>query len=295
MAEGEGERAVRPTELSEAEQQWLDGHMMDLHRRVLDEIPAILGEIEAERLQQRTYELAFKPSRVLPKRHWRPSLTAALLAERVHLAHAPDGPHQRTVLRLAAALHEYYDLLDDLVDGDVEAGHEGEVVLTTQLLAPIAMRLLAGIGAGAVDYWADRALRLAGSLHVEQQGVRTFDDYLACIDRQAWLYGMMGGLGAVAADAGDEAVERGEAIGRGVFRFAQLARDLDQRPYEPDGESNAARLASDEAIFDEMARTRRAIDERLSAYPEASRRPIRDHLAVDLEAWRARRRGERAG
>lgn len=109
----------RASDLDPADREQFETHFRDLRDRVLEEVEALLVDLDDDHLAQNVYETAFTDGEVLPKRTQRPSLEPVLLAEQVFRHHGGDAEALGPLIRSTVVIQEYYDMVDDLVDGDV--------------------------------------------------------------------------------------------------------------------------------------------------------------------------------
>ncbi len=246
-------------------------YFRDFYTRGLDYIEALLeDELDSEAARQHVYTLAFKENDALPKRDRRPKTTTAFQADQIHRVHGGDERTRQTLLQFAIVAAEYYDIVDDVVDGDVEPGHERDALLVAQLLMPVLTRLLHRLGDDCVEYWTREAAALVEAPLVHEpseDGDQTGDAYFDLLERQASLRSSITGLAAIVAGADDEAVERAERIGTAVHKLMQFATDLSQYPSDDDP-SNAAAIFDKAEFFAQYQELRDELDEGLSAYPE---------------------------
>ena len=275
---------IRPTELGEAEQEEFDQHVRQLFDRLLDQVKVVLDEIESPELRELTYELAFAPNDVLPKRHSRPQVTIAHLTEQVYLAHSDDAPHLDELLRFAIVVQEYYDTLDDIVDGDVADGHEPQAMVVTQLMMPLMMRMLGRLGPDALDYWTSRALRMVESLYLEKCREKSFESYLSSLEQQSYFFGFATGLAAVVAGEDDETIERAEDIGRTGYKYAQFVLDLFQAGEDDVDNWNALHFLERREVLDYLRQWRDELDDLLADYPERQQFLVKAMFSVEIDS-----------
>jgi hypothetical protein len=246
----------------------LEATVAEFHRRVLDLVETVLERAyDSQDIRNRVYNLAFRPNDVLPKRDRRPKTTTAFIAEQIHRSHGGDPAQRATLVEFGIVVAEYADILDDVVDGDVDEGHEREALLVSQLLVPVMVRTLHRLGGRAVDYWTDDALALVQAPLVhEQSSTPSRAAYLALLDEQASLRSSITGLAAVAADDDERAVERAETVGSVVHRLMQFSTDLHQYG-DNDDPWNAVALFSEDAFVEQVETFRTELATAAEAYP----------------------------
>lgn len=273
--------ALPPDRWDQLERRWRDVEM-----RLLESLEDLLAEIERPTLRARVRRLAFEPNEALPKRSRRPNVTVAFLADGVYRSYADTDEGSKALLQFAAVVHEYYDLFDDLFDGDVDAGYEAEVLGTMQVMMPLVVRLLDRLGGDAAAYWSERAIALMGGPFGELTADPSPSAYLEVVDHQSELFGFVTGVAAIAAGTDDEAVDRAAALGRACFAFEQFALDLEQY-HGDDDRWNAWALLPETAAASELRSRRDAIESLAGQLPGDAGRTIADCFAVDLERLRA--------
>ena len=105
-------------------------HLRAFYRRGLEQVQTLLEEeFDSEEARQHVYRLAFKQNDVLPKRNLRPKPTTAFQADRIHRIHDGDEQTRQTLLQFSIMVAEYYDIGDDIIDGDVKPGHQREALV----------------------------------------------------------------------------------------------------------------------------------------------------------------------
>jgi hypothetical protein len=273
---------IRKTLLRPEEQRYYDDHLAGLSRRLLDQVARILAHIGARELRELSYRLAFKPNAILPKRLNRPQLTLAHVTEQLYDVYAPNDAHRGALLQLSILVLEYYDMLDDLVDGDVAAGHELEVVLVSQLLMPLIMRSLGELGPAAINHWTMRCLDMVESLYLEKRRPKSWDAYLRSLEKQAHGFGFVTALPAIVNDRPNSEILRAERIGQLAYLYSQLYLDLQQRDRDDESNWNAAHFRTQEEIVTLMAEHQRGIFELTEPFPAMARMLIRGTFALDL-------------
>lgn len=274
----------RITTLSPERTAAFESYAETVRQRALDAVESLLVNLDPA-LAQTVYDLSFAQNDVLPRRGRRPDLHSAVLADAA--ADAVGLEEDVHLLAFTVAIQEYYDLLDDVVDGDVPDGREGAVQIVAQTLLPLAVGRLARLGDDAVAYWSRAATELIAAPHAESRQTPSADAYLELLDRQSVLFGFVPGVAAVAAGRDDGDVERAEALGRAVYRFDQLLRDYEQHASGDDDPWNAAALLGAEEVFAELESARADVVDYTSGYEDPARRRLRALVAVDLASVRS--------
>lgn len=274
----------RPSDLSAEEQAAFEAFARDVREAVFDRIEAMLSDVEPS-LAQRVYDLAFSASDVLQQRSRRPELHSALLAAASADAVELSDADREALLGFTVAIQEYYDVLDDLIDGDVAEGHEVEVQIVAQTLLPLATARLGRLGSDAVEYWADAALELVAAPHAEVGGSPSAEAYRELVARQSVLFGFVPGVAAVAAGRDEAAVERAEALGRTIYRFEQFVRDYEQYVAGDDDPWNAAALLGEQAVIEQLEAWQSEVADCTASYPDPASRQLQALVALDLAGW----------
>ncbi|WP_247730880.1 hypothetical protein [Halovivax limisalsi] len=268
-----------------------DRRCLDERRDALEEdldriVSALLAEIPHEPLREQVELLAFTPNDALPKRRRRPKWEVAFLVDGLARAFGVDGQPRDTVLGFSLCINEYYDIFDDVVDGDVADGARGEVVATWQVMFPLCARLVHRLGDDAVEYWTELGM---GLMEAPLAGVLTdpgLDPYLEIVERQGDLFGFLTGLCAVLGDEPTPTVERAERIGRSFFAFEQFLLDGEQYGGgETEGWNLFALAGTNEAI-DRLVERRIAYERACRILPEHQQSTLTSLVAVDLDRWR---------
>lgn len=275
-----------PNTLSPERERQFELRVDDLRIRLLECVEALLREIPSDALRDMLYGVAFQANDALPKRATRPKVENALLVASVYRAHAHDGEALDTLLEFTVAVTEYYDIADDLFDGDVVAERTGETFLAMHLLVPLFVRRLGWLGADAACYWADHATTLIEAPYVEHRSDPTFDAYVRSLERQGELFGFATGLAATVAGVDRDCVERARRLGNAYYAYEQLL--VDRRQFEQDdGDSwNAWHLASESTVCDALLRHRREATDCLEQYPREQRQAVSSLFAHDLDEIR---------
>ena len=273
------------SDLPTDQQKTFEAFVADVDDQLFDRIAVLLADVDEPAVAQRVYDLAFEPNDVLPKRERRPELHSAILAAASADALGLDDEERATLLEFTVAIQEYYDVLDDLIDGDVAPGHETEVQLVAQVLLPLAVDRLGRLGSDAVAHWAERALELVTAPHAELQSEPSPEAYDEIVARQSVLFGFVPGVAAVAAGCDDAGVQRASSIGRSIYRHGQFARDFEQHVRGDDDPWNAAALHGDDAVIEELRSLRATVEDLAAAYPDPARIVLQGLVALDVDAW----------
>jgi hypothetical protein len=284
---GDRDRRVmlyRPSALPPDRRAAFEGYAADLRERLLDYVEALLTELASDAAGGLVYELAFKPGEALPKRSERPKVDSALLAEQVYLHHDPEGMRLDAVLEFTVAVQEYFDMLDDLVDGDVREDRRSEVVLATQLLLPLFVRRLDRLDATA--YWCEGTTRLLEAPLEELRAEPTAAAYREGLRAQASLYGTTAGIAALAGGGDEAAVERAETVGEAIYQHTQVVLDYEQFLAGHAERWNAGALFADEAAVLAFLQERRETVSRLvEPYDDTRANRLEGLVALDVDAW----------
>lgn len=277
----------RPLDVSDAQAEAARSHAADLDERLRNHVSAVLAEVEDETLRTQIRFVAFEPNDALPKRrHHPPTGKIQYLVEQLYLSCDPEGDRVDDLLRATTVAHEYYDIVDDVIDGDVADGSELEVFVTNELLGPLLVRLLGRLGPEAVDYWSARTLRAVGSFVAELSGEPSADAYRDLVERQSNLFGSVAGLSAVVAGADEASVERAATAGRAYFQYEQFLRDLYQYERDDPDPWNAWRLLSESEALAYVSERRMTFERSIADLPAERERLLRPLVATDLDAFR---------
>lgn len=276
----------RPSDLDPERQSAFEEHAESVRRRTLEEIERTLEGLDPA-LAQFCYEVGFRPNESLPQRDQRPQLRPAVLALATADAHGLDEPAADALLGFTAASQEYFDVLDDVVDGDVAGGSEGEALLGAQLLLALAVDRLSVLGAGAVAHWADSVGRLVAAPLTEAREEPSAERYDEVLERQSELLGSVTGCCAVAAGADDEAVAHAARVGRLVYRHFAIVHDVEQHAAGEDADDDwtAPAVFGRDGVRERLAELRTDVEAATERYPDPAARRIRNLVALDVEKW----------
>lgn len=259
-------------------------------RRIREALPALEESIESSTLRAQFDNVLFGQNQLLPKRSpSRPGEGAkslGVLVDALYDEFQPDGIPRERILALSTLVVEYYDVVDDIVDGDVIQGGESEAVATLQAALPLFVRQLASAPPDVIEYWTREATWLSEVFLVELSTEPTADRYEALVDRQAIGFSMMTGLVAIAADADPTAVNRAEQLGSLCFKYSQFMLDgVQYRPDEDEG-WNAFELLSHQTAISRMQAWQKAFERALEEFSDDCTATLKPLLAIDLSEWK---------
>jgi hypothetical protein len=87
----------------------------------------------------------------LPKRTQRPVLRPPYVTKQTYQSRCPENDQLEPLLKLTILHNEYYDIVDDVFDGDVADGYEPTVFLLNESLIPLLTSLVHQLGPEAVS------------------------------------------------------------------------------------------------------------------------------------------------
>lgn len=276
----------RPTDLSEERVRAVERDLRELRTRLGYHVEAILEDVESDVLRNQLRQVAFSSNEMLPKRHRRPTVEIHHLVEQLHLAYGSDDATGDKLIRFTLAVQEYYDISDDLIDGDVAEGSETEVLVTNELLLPLVIRYLGRLGDDAVAYWPRHAFRMASSFADELLSDPSPEAYLDLVDKQSELFSAVTGLVAIATDCSDARVERAEAIGAAYFKHEQFLLDLEQYDADDADPWNAWHLFPADEATEHVRNWQDEVLELTDDLPDEHAERVRPLVAVDVDACR---------
>ena len=253
------------------------------HEQSLAAVERLLDEIDPPVVRRLTEQLAFAPSDALPKRKRRPKPEPSFLAAHTYRGHAPGGGDHAAIIEFATCVTEWFDILDDVVDGDVKTGAEPEALIVTQVLSALATRRVHAFGDEAVVFWTDRSFQLYATQFARRESEPDAETYAAILRKEGTLFGFLTGIAALVAGADDEAVEHAAKMGRAFYAFEHLLIDAENHHVENDA-WNAWRLMSTPTFRTQVEKFRGEVNAAASALPDEHARSIRDLTAVDVEA-----------
>lgn len=245
----------------------------------------LVQNIDDPATQHQIQFIAFTPTELLPKRDQRPTIEINYLIKHIYLSYGSNKKELETALAASIGAMEYYDIVDDLVDGDVKDGHEVEVIVTNELLMPLFVRLLGEVGDQAVIHWADHAGQTVESWVAEMSSEPSLSSYRELIEQQSHLYGSVAGLAAIAAGADDTVVERATAIGQTYFQYEQLLLDLLQWKKSDSDPWNAWALADSCEARKWVDNKRSTFESLIEPFPADRRQLLSPLVATDVSTF----------
>lgn len=273
----------RPTTLSAERCRAIERRALDAKLELLDCIERLVADVDHEELRDRLYTVAFEGSDLLPKRDSRPKLEIVYLVRELCLAYDLSETALETVLECTVAITEYYDIVDDVVDGDVADGRTSEAILLSELLVPLTVARLGQLGPDATAFWADEALTLLEAPYVEATEAPSAEAYRRVVERQGTLFGFVTGLPPVVADADRSAVRRATTLGERYYAYEQFLLDGEQ--HGDDSPWNLWEHVPEDAALDRLSELQTEVRELVDPLPEQRARAIRALVGHDLEAW----------
>lgn len=250
----------------------------------LEQVEAVVGTIGNPDLQRLVYRTAFTTEGAAPKPTRRPHLRCPWLVDLTYQALAEEPTERDAVVRLSLALTEQLDLLDDLADGDVEAGAEGQVLATTQALGARITEGVAALGETSVAYHRETSDELLGAVLLEAEREPSAAAYEQVLARQSTMYGRQTGLAAIAAGADEEEVTRAERAGRRFHDIAKVEQDRAQYRAGDRSDWNARTVLDRPTIIQRLEEWRAELLDAVSAFPPAQRRRVAALVAHDFTA-----------
>ncbi|QLH78899.1 hypothetical protein HZS55_17080 [Halosimplex rubrum] len=244
----------------------------------------IVAEMPSETGRDWVRTIAFSQNDALPKRKRRPTRRIEYLVEQLYLARDSDTDALEDLLRFTLLVQEYYDITDDIIDGDVAHGKEAEVFITHEYLMPVLADHVGRLGPEARSYWCDDAVWMVECFTDELTAEPSAETYFDILTKQANLFGSMTGTCGVVAGADRETVERYAAIGTLYFELDQLLLDGFQYGDEAYPWNVWSLLPEDEALARLRAR-KEALDDHLETLPTRTAERVKPLIAVDLDTW----------
>jgi hypothetical protein len=274
----------RPTTLSPDRRDAVESRARETEIRLLDAVERVLADVQHEAQRDLLYASAFEGTTLLTKRESRPKLELGYLLEQLCLAADLSTESTNRILEVGVCVSEYFDVLDDVVDGDVEPGRDGEAVALAQVLVPMFVERLAELGADAAAFWSDTTRSFLTAPYLETQTEPSLAAYRRIVDRQSGLFGCVTGLPAVVADADGDAVERATAIGEHWYAYEQFLLDGEQHARESSPWNLWVHATEPEALAI-LEETRNAYELALDDLPDSRARALEPLVAHDLDEW----------
>lgn len=226
-----------PTFDSELSAEALEQHKKavdEFNTGALDQIKNILSRIPDESLQRRVYEIALSGQTTLSDQRRRPHLTAAYYSDVLYRKLATEPTDREELVQFAITVQEYYDILDDAIDGDIDRALTTQALATAQALLPVLVQLLGELEGPTTIYWSKRAVRLTEVPMLEAELAVSKANYMRILRRQSNLWGFVTGLAAMVAGADEQVVARSEALGRALYKVDATWTDCGQYEREED-------------------------------------------------------------
>lgn len=159
------------------------------------------------------------------------------------------------------------------------------MIVSTEALLPVLVAALHRIGPEAISFWRDRTIELVGAPLSELRQDPSIEAYEALVERQSALFGVVTGLGAIAAGATEAERAEAERLGRTVFKHAQYVLDVEQHRSGDDDEWNALALSDAEHVADRLEAWRGEVEALTESYPADRRTPITALVALDQQTF----------
>ncbi|WP_155120738.1 hypothetical protein [Haloarcula sp. K1] len=276
--------ARKPSTLSDAELDYFSEMYNSFDHKIRQFADEITEELPSETASSQVAAIAFSPNDALPKREARPTRRIAYLAEQLYLAQEDNDDHLAPLLKFTILMQEYYDITDDIIDGDVAAGSEANVFLTLQYLMPALTKYLTRIGVNTTAYWSEQAIQMVDCFRDELVSEPSPEVYLDLLEKQALLYSTVTGLCGLISGGDAALVNRYETIGNLYFKHEQLLLD----GYQFGEESypwNAWELLPEEEAMTLFKELRTELNTALDILPASRRKRVRPLISIDVSTW----------
>lgn len=275
-----------PTTLTDAEREQIEQHMYEYREFINQQVTEILNDIDSPSVRDRLRSVVFTPNAILPKRDTRPSYKIAHLADQLYLSHSRNHSQRETFARFTVATMEYFDIVDDIIDGDVAEGAEFEVYLTNEFLNPIVVRFLSHLGEDAVAYWSDHTVSMLHWFEKEFEREPSKDAYLDIVEKQSELFGMITGMSVFIAGEGPLSIEEAERIGKLYFKYDQFLLDREQLDSTDSDPWNAWKLMPESETTDYVRRWQNDVATLTERLPQERAELIRPFHSLHICEWR---------
>jgi hypothetical protein len=266
-----------------SEQQRIEAEIDELEEILLEEVEMFLSRIDIEPMRNHLHEIVFVSNTALPKRTDRLQSTAPYIAATIYDGLANTDFHRRDLLRFSVVVQEYYDVFDDLLDGDVERSRWEEVFCAHELMIPLLIQDLYQLGADTVEYWTQRTTKMMVGPYTELVVDPEAELYLQIVDNQSLLYGSITGLAAHIAGSSTEKRRYAEQLGCLFFKLHQFTLDLEQHGTDDDSWNAWSLLGVPQATELFYWYQDKAI-ELAGELPSKEASRLRSFAAIDLES-----------
>ena len=276
---------IEPNELGESDTERFATHTSEFEARVYELLDRLLAAPDSDVATGLVENFVFNPNDAIPKRGRRPGLRSPYLNEQIYRSYSETAAHRDDLLAVSILINEYFDVLDDIIDGDVTEGYELQVFLTVEFLQPLTVRYLHRLGDEAVSYWFDNTTLLLECFLDEHRMEPTAENYATLLEKQSRLFGLLSGMSALVANADSEHVANAEQLGKALFKMYQFHLDVAQYPDDSSVPWNVCHLLDTDEIGAEMARTKRRAMEHLERVPDGRIELIRPMITLDVDSW----------
>lgn len=275
----------KPTVVADSQAKRVEDSIESFSEELDDHVETVLGEVDREFIRSQLESLVFSPNGALPKRGTRPACRLSFVARELYLSYDPEGTQLEEFVQFALVYLEYYDIVDDIFDGDVAEGTEAEVFATLEALQPLLVRHVHRLGGEAVSYWTDHAIRMVQCFLDELRQQPSASAYLDILEDQAEHIGLLTGIAAIVAGEDPATVESAETFGKHYFKFEQFLLDCRQHATDDPDPWNACRLTSEREVFELLSVWQSEMNAFLDDLPPERAENLRPLVGLDLETW----------
>lgn len=277
---------TRVNDLSETRAEQFKAHFDELWERISERVDAILSRIETPGVRQIVANVAFSTNDTLLKRSVRPKPEIFHLMEQLCDIHDLSPDIKNDLLEFTILVTEYFDIYDDIADGDVDQEDLSKVTLVHSILGTLIMKKLPQLDDSAVKYWTNQTLVLSECVYFEMAYNPHSEVYLDVVDRQSKLFGGLTGLVPVVDGAKQVKIDEASTLGEIYFMFEQFLLDLEQKIGGDDDPWNAWHLIDNDDIRSVLEAWRRQALDLTAQFPDENRQLIEAMFATDIDEFR---------
>lgn len=217
-----------PCTATEKQKEVLRHDVSEFREYINKQVDYILEDLNSEFLIKKIKSIAFSQNDILPKRRHRPTFEIEYIANTLNNAYKDNYDKNSNMIQLIILYMEYYDIFDDLFDGDVHPGFTNEVMVDREILNIMMINRVSTLEEEAQEYIAAKSTEMIKSFYVEYNNQPDAEIYTELLNYQANMYGGILGLSVLIAGGNNQSVKEAEFFGRCYFKFEQLLLDTQQ-------------------------------------------------------------------
>ncbi|WP_211338343.1 hypothetical protein [Haloterrigena salifodinae] len=247
-------------------------------------IEDILSEIDRKEKREYIRSLAFSSSDIFPKRNYKPMLTFPFITKQLYLSHS-NGELLSELMSFTLTFIEYYDIVDDLIDGDVIDSYKKNVLIGKELLQSLLVQQLTRLEDSVIDYYCRNIMPMWGGDMEELRSKPSRKRYLEIVGKQANIFSTIAGIVSIISESGEFGLEKAEKFGDVYFKFDQFILDGEQYKAGDPDPWNAWNLLPEEEVRELISGWQETLEILVTDLPEKRAQLLRPLIAIDIESW----------